>query len=222
MPSTKAEKEIKKVLAGKIKQKELLGNNSILLKDLVECLNISPFGSVPYENRSIETLEKNLESVKETYKEHDLYEIFEAHADMLNFDILNGANEYIRDATCVLEIERNESFMVAAHIFEEPQEDNLLMLSIKANQFAISQYPTVDISPTSFKISQHIGDIKHQIPRKAFGENIRLTIIKVPADGFIKLSLKLFAKNLPSPLMKKFKIIVEEKEEGQEVQVDKN
>lgn len=219
LPSTRAEKRIKKILAEKKKQRELFGNSSIFATGILDSLTASPFASVPYEKRTIETLEENLESVKETYQEDDLYEVFEVHAYKLNFDILNRANEYVRDATCVIEIEKNDCFLVADHIFEKPQNNHFLA-NITPKSLFISQYPTVEKCPTSLNISQHIGDIKHQMPCKAFGEDIRLTIFKVPNNGHIQLRLKLFAKNLPSPLMKDLRIIVEEKKAEHSVQAD--
>lgn len=210
LPSDRETRKITEILVKKKKQEKLSGSSSLLEMAFLDSMVMSPFASVPYEKRSIEKLEENLQNVKKDYKENDLYEIFEVHAHKLNFDIFNDAKEYIKDATCILEVERHYFFTIADHIFEKPKNDHFLA-RLTPGMLSVNQYPTVKENPTSFTISQLIGDVKHQIPRTAFEENIRFTIFKVPPDGFIKLRFKLFAKNLPSPIMKDLKIIVDEK-----------
>ena len=50
-------------------------------------------------------------------------------------------------------------------------------------------------------ISDHVGDIRHQISTMAFKEDIRIAIFGSVLNNEIKCRLSLFGRNLPVPLV---------------------
>ncbi len=65
LPSDQAAEKIRNI----IQDKKRLYDFGISIPSI----NLSFFGGTSYENRDIETLKKNLENVKETYMDDDLY-----------------------------------------------------------------------------------------------------------------------------------------------------
>jgi len=208
-PSQRAAETIRRILAEKKRLRERLRKNGLLTRELVQGLSDWSFGNVPYENRSIETLEKNLANVEETYREDDIYELLEVLAFRLNFELFNEGDEYLEDATAVVEIPKDDSFFVSDRIIEEPQGDYLLPRIPVAPALYLN-YPTVERVGERIRISQHIGDIKHQMRAQVFDEDVRLTLFRVPDSGEVSLTFRLFGRNLPVPIERKLRIRVKE------------
>lgn len=169
--------------------------------------NVMPFQTVPYKNRSISTLYRNLKSVKKDYDEDDYYEVCELHSFKLNIDILNKAAEYIEDASVELEIIKEEGFFISIEILEKPNHSLYPQINTNSIRNKMS-YPNVENSNEKYFVSQHIGNIKHQIKTKIFNEDLRMVIYKVPQSSKIVLQLTLYGKNLSEPIKKELMIRV--------------
>ncbi len=169
--------------------------------------NVMPFQTVPYKNRSISTLYTSLKSVKTNYKDDDYYEVCELHAFKLNIDILNKAAEYIEDASVELEIIKEEGFFISTEILEKPNHSLYPQINTNSIMNKMS-YPNVGRSKEKYFVSQHIGNIKHQIKTKIFNEDLRMVIYKVPQSSKIILQLTLYGKNLSEPIKKELMIRV--------------
>lgn len=211
LPSQRAAKKIRKIIEQKKEQQQKQPNHiEQLSQQLKEAASRSLFGATPYEDRSIDTLEKNLANVGETYCEDDMYEILEVQSYRLNFDILNAANEYIQDATALIEIKSNDSFQISDHILEEPS-DNSLLSKLQSVHNVISNYPKVELIGKVIQITNDVGEVKHLLKSKLFDEDIRLAILKKPESGEIPITIKLYAKNIATPIERKLKILISEK-----------
>lgn len=211
LPSQLAAKKIRCIIEEKIEQQTKQPNHSALLSEQLRmAASRSIFGGTPYENRPIDTLKQNLIEVEETYRENDIYEILEVRSFRLNFDILNNADEYIQDATVLIELKNDDSFQIPDHILEKPSDNSFLPKLPSVNSFVLN-YPTVDHIGEVIRITSNIGEVKHHLKSRLFGEDIRLAIFKKPDSGKISLTIKLFAKNIATPIERKLTILISEK-----------
>jgi hypothetical protein len=169
--------------------------------------NAMPFQAVPYKNQSVSTLYTSLKSVKTNYEDDDYYEVCELHAFKLNIDILNKAAEYIEDVSVELEIIKEEGFFISTEILEKPNHSFYPHINTNSIMNKMS-YPNVENSNEKYFVSQHIGNIKHQIKTKIFNEDLRMVIYKVPQSSKIVLQLTLYGKNLSEPIKKELMIRV--------------
>jgi len=208
-PSDKAESKIKKIITEKeekLKQSDALG---IMLMNQ----EIPMIGGTPYKNRSISTLKKNLESVKETYEEDDLYYLFEENANKINLTITNNGDEYIEDSSIEIRISKNEKFLIANSVCRKPDNgswlDNLNYTPVSPSWDEM-HYPKVTESEKDYLIFENIGDVKHKIPVAVFKVPIRFVAGQNCINDEIVLRVKVFGKNLPEPFEDELKIIVNE------------
>lgn len=209
LPSQKAAEEICEILEKRNQEGEKKQLPKIMSsKNKTITIEVDRFFSnISYEERDTETLEKNLVNVKETYAEDDQYEIFEIRGFYLNFEIFNNGDEYIQDASIKIEIQKNDNcYMIAKEIMQEP--DYSSFPKIPTLNMSKLRYPTIKYDDEKILIYQNIENIKHQMITKVFDYDIRLAVIKIPENGIIPIDLKLFAKNLPTPIHKKLTIKV--------------
>lgn len=200
LPSQKAAKKIREILKDREKSKAMIPPKVLTISNNLT-IPMSLFGSRPYEERSNEALEKNLADVKKDYAEDDQYDIMEMRAFHLNFEIFNNGDEYIQDASIKIEIQKNDKcYRIAKEIIEKP--DYRGIGKIPASHMSKLRYPTIRYCENKILISKNIENIKHKMITKVFDYDIRLAVIKVPENDIIPIDLKLFAKNLPSPIHK--------------------
>ncbi len=203
--SDRESKKIKEAIESKKNESELekayLATSSLA--------SVMPLQAVPYKNRSISTLHNSLKNIKKDYEKDDYYEICELHSFKLNIDILNKATEYIEDASVELEIMKEEGFFISTEILEKPNHNLFPQINTNSIMNKMS-YPNVENSDDKYFVSQHIGNIKHQIKTKIFNEDIRMVIYGVPQSSKIMLQLTLYGKNLSDPIKKELMIRVKE------------
>jgi hypothetical protein len=210
LPSKMAENEIKKILHEKQEEYRKLDPSQRLLKELNEnnFFHRTFFGGVPYEKRSISTLKENLKEVENTYKEDDIYEIQEKRSFHMNFDIFNNSNEYIYDASTIVEVDDSESYEISPHLPSKPKDDFLLS-SIPSLNHRWQLYPTVKNYDGKIIISSQIGEIKHQLVTKLFQEDLRFVLYTIPQKREMEILIKIYGKNISMPIEKKLTIICE-------------
>lgn len=166
------------------------------------------FVSIPYEKRSIRTLEENLREVKGSYQEDDLYEILEVRSHKLNLHILNKGTEYLEDASVLLEVQKDDAYMIADSIAPEPDHGSIVARYTAQASIISMHYPTVETRDRIIRVTQYVGDIRHGIPTLAFQEDLRLVLLAPPHDSTIRLKVSLFGKNLATPLVESLVIKV--------------
>jgi len=127
-PSEIQKAKITSILNKKKAEKEKLEKFGIKdnLFDIRDTLARSfvPFGGgIPYENRNIETLEKNLKNVSKTYREEDYYYVFEKKSYKINLELINLGTRYIEDATIQIYIKKEEGLLIADQKYQEPKDE---------------------------------------------------------------------------------------------------
>jgi hypothetical protein len=210
-PSEKQKAKIISILNKKKAEKEKLEKFGIKdnLFDIRDTLARSfvPFGGgIPYENRDIETLEKNLKNVSKTYREADYYYVFEKKSYKINLELINLGTRYIEDATIQIYIPKVDGLIIADHIYQEHKDENPLNYNVSfTNNFG---YPRVEEEDSNYIITRSIKDIAHQFRIEVFPESLRVVIFPPLIEKSINLSVKLFAKNIAFPFEKMLKIRV--------------
>lgn len=197
-PSDKATGKIKKIL---LEKKEKLKKTTGMFVPFFD-QDIRMLGGTPYENRSIKTLERNLENVAETYREDDLHYLFEVKAHKFNFRILNDDTEYLEDASIELKIEK-EGLYIADKIYSKPDNSNsIISLKYELNppSWESMNYPEVTENETEYLILENLGDLKHQISENALKVDLRIAINPklIKTEKIVKI--KIFGKNLSKPI----------------------
>ena len=210
LPSQRAAEKIKKIIKEKKQLAKMKTQSAALTgipailesqKRLAEILRTAatPFASIPYEQRSLEELEKNLKEIDQTYCEDDYYELFELNSHKINISILNQGHMYIEDASIQVKIKKIDELLVADKVYEEPK-NNIIIVSPRVSSYESMNYPEVDCSKSSIFIYQTIGDVKHHIPIDAFRVPIRIVLLDQLAGKVIEIKCKIFGKNLIEPL----------------------
>lgn len=165
-----------------------------------------------YEDRDLNQLRKDLEEVGERYASADFHAIFEKYSHKINIDIVNVGSTYLEDASIEILISKHPKIMIADQIYSAPQTSNVFSpprLNTSFLDYDTRNYPKVQESDSSYKIIENIGDIKHNIPCKAFKVPIRLAVFNVNSSIEIEIVCKIFGKNIESPIEKQLTIKVE-------------
>lgn len=155
----------------------------------------------PYELRPTDELEHNLQNIKSTYAELDLYTKFEVKGAKFDIVIVNDGDSYVEDSTFVVEIPRLQGLEVADEIHREPPEEST-SLAARVMTYAPrlpSNYPLVIEHEQHIEIRERCGDLRHGIPKKAFERSIRIALSNELVGETIEMRCKLFGKQLPSP-----------------------
>ncbi|WP_052123485.1 AlbA family DNA-binding domain-containing protein [Flavobacterium beibuense] len=197
-PSGKAAEKIKKIL---LEKKEKLKKNEGMFVPFFD-QDIPMLGGTPYENRSIKTLEGNLENVAETYRKDDLHYLFEVKAHKFNFTILNDDTEYLEDASIELKIEK-EGLYIADKIYSKPDNSNsIISLKYELNppSWESMNYPEVMENETEYLILENLGNLKHQISGNALKVDLRIAINPKLNKTEKIVKIKIFGKNLSKPI----------------------
>lgn len=202
LPSKRAAAKISRILEQKKMERQQAEQRGDPFRlGYYEGIGLDVFGSSPYEKRSISTLEDNLRYVKRTYEKADVYEIFEKRSHKVNILILNKGIEYLEDASVLLEVRKDEAYMIADSIVPKPDCGGIMSLCSAPEPIVSMHYPTVETHDNIIRITQHIGNIRHGIPTLAFKEDLRMIVLAPPQENQIKLKVSIFGKNLATPLV---------------------
>ena len=193
-PSNLEKEKIENALAEKEKSNSIMNNYTIS--------PIHAFSFTPYEKRSIQTLKKDLETVVDDYKQEDEYYFFEKNAHKVNFYIHNNNSTFLENVSIEVTIDKSEDFCIAQEIYRKPQKYNPFSInSPKPPTSEEINYPNVQVGSNNYKIFAELENIKHHLPTTAFQVPIRMTIVSTK-DCTINLNVKIFAKNLSTPILK--------------------
>jgi len=168
----------------------------------------NPLSPIPYEQRTLEELQKNLKEVDQTYQDDDYYEFFELNSHKINISILNEGDKYIEDASIELQIKKIQGLFIADKVYEK-------LKFVIVPSYESANYPEVDSTGTSIVIYQKIGDIKHHLPIDSFKVPIRIAFLNQLVGEIIEIKCKIFGKNLIEPLTETLKIKIISPESGQ-------
>jgi hypothetical protein len=216
LPSQRAAEKIKGIIKekqlAKIKTQNADFTKMSSIFELQKRLSENPFrvanplAPIPYEQRTLEELQKNLKEVDQTYHDDDYYELFELNSHKINISILNEGHKYIEDASIKLQIKKIEGLFIADRIYEKPKNGINRFVSAHVPSYESMNYPEVDYTKSSIVIYQAIGDVKHHLPIDAFKVPIRIVFFDQLAGKVIEIKCKIFGKNLIEPLTETLKI----------------
>lgn len=200
----------RKKLEELIQQKEGLKEKNPTSYQLSIIQPLVPWQGTRYEERSIETLKKNLENVEDIYAEEDWYYLFEEKGFKLNMEIYNNGNNYLEDATIEIKIPKIETLIIAdqVHVIHQKNSNPLVSYSPRVSSFDELNYPTVKEENGHYIVTEELGDIKHHIKMEAFKTPIRLVVGEAAIGADLKLQCKIFGKNLTAPIEKSLTIKV--------------
>ena len=176
---------------------QLMGLSDLPQYSLENALH--PFGGlqpVPYEDRSIDELNNLLENIHKIYRDEDLHEFFEVHAQKIQIILSNTGTKYIEDCSIEMEIPKIEGLFIPDHIYSKPERNSFpaALYSIAGSGFG---YPDVEEECSKIKINTHLGDVKHHIPKELFGLPLRMALAKAAEGKTIEIKCKIFGKQIP-------------------------
>ncbi len=169
---------------------------------------MSALRATPYEGRDTETLRKNLEKVKETYRENDLYTYYELHSAKVNFIIINEGQTYVEDASISVEFPKVSGLAIAPEIYLEPEDPDPFGIRRVRLRTHWDRYPTVSEQEQCTTAYEKLGDLRHGLPKKAFENDLRIVLGGELAGETIELRCKIFGKQLRAPRVETLKIHV--------------
>ncbi len=164
---------------------------------------------IPYERRSTEELEKELESISKIYEKEDLYYLGEEISHKLNLVLRNDGNQYLEEVSIQLEIPNVEEIMVMDCVHKKPRYGLDALQTVGYNAVASSKYyPKVEEEGDYIIVKAKIGDLPHQQNHGVFGESLRVCFGDDSFGKTYKWHYTLYAKNLPNPINGEFTIDV--------------
>lgn len=156
----------------------------------------------PYEWRSNDDLESILVNLADIYAEDDSYFIQE-EAFCLNIGVQNEEDEYIKNATFILEIPKVIGINVLDRLEHKPLRSLSMHVEAMKRGFShphSSRYPHVEDADTKYLVRQPVGDIINHLHRDLFPVPLRIIVEPDAAGKTISLDYKLFGENLHRPI----------------------
>jgi hypothetical protein len=157
-------------------------------------------GGVDYEHRSLATLRKNLENVARTYYDEDYYFLLEQNSEKLILYLNNKGGHNLQAVKVVMRIPVMDGLLVAKTLPKDPD---------KSPPYINLHYPNVEESEGYYELSKDLGDVQPQLTIKIFEEPLRLCILPKFSEATIPLQLHFYAKNLPMPVIKQLRLIIQ-------------
>jgi hypothetical protein len=197
-PSDLAKEKIAEILIEKeqilLKQSE--GNMSSFAFDL----DIPVMGGTPYENRSTKTLRKNLENADKTFKEDDLWYLYNDVAHRLDFTFTNRSDKYLEDVSIEIIFPKLEGLMIYEKVPTKPTHGTTLdAKAVRPASYEMIHYPLITKEIDCYKHINSIGDLKHNLPIIFPEVPIRILFEKEILNKEILIEIRLHAKNLKLP-----------------------
>ena len=181
--------------------------NSFLNNPLFAQMNaaaaIASGRGLPYEKRDLATLKDDLKAIKKTYREDDLYYMYEERTHKINFFLLNQGEQYVEDCTVEIQFKKSFPFVVAPTIYRKPEHSSSFMpVAIHGPNLDVMHYPRVSETSEYYIIESTVGNLRHHLSTPALKEPMRVTLSMTSVGQRLEVTLKLFGKNLPKPYVK--------------------
>lgn len=203
LPSERAKQSIEEAIRWKEAEKASNIRNTGSLRDIMADTWNNKYNDMSLADLRIEAL-----LIDHKLKRQDNYYKNEVNAIKLNFTINNNGSSYLEDVSAIVKIPINKGIIVLQQKQSDP--DSLMSLPLISRD----NYPSVKKSNTEYIISQNIGVIKHQIPRTAFFDDLRLIISDEVKDLIVKIEFSLYSRNLTTPIIKELTIRVVNSQES--------
>lgn len=199
LPTEKAEREIKEVLAARAAAHTGAGWMP-RFRD--------PFSFVPYYERTTEELNELIKTIRKDLEDYDLAALYGEHAEAVNFRLVNKGDEFLEDVRFEVMIPRVPGVLLSNALYEEP----IYLNGTQLNNFRLAGgYPDIKFSRNYAIVSHNVGNLRHQVATPAFDEAVRLCFREQSAGLTLDLKWTLHGKNLRRPLSGALMIVVGEK-----------
>lgn len=188
LPSEKAANEIRSVIAAKEKSAakqaarlKAQQENPAALPSPFHNLNALRAALLPgltYQQRDVPTLQRDLELVKETYEEDDLYSVYEKNSHKINIVFTNHGHRYIEDCSVEIRIKKAFDFTIASRVYAKPVNGSGFIIIPPRPPLSAEQlhYAKVKEIENYYIIASHIGDLKHNLRSSALQVPLRLVL----------------------------------------------
>ncbi len=195
-PSKQAARQIRACISAKERADEILGHEDSKIQRL---MHVNIFGTdAPFESRDIATLKRDLKTVTTVYRKADKYYFLEENAHKVNLSVMNLGEEYLEDASVVLEIPILKGVAVARKIYLPPEaRQDPSATSVFENQ---KNYPTVERLEDRIRISDNIGAIPHHIPTELFKVPLRIGVSTAAIAQVVPVYYAVLGRNLRQPV----------------------
>ena len=200
LPSDEAAKRIRAAIKAKKTTGKVLDADDSAMSRL---MHVKFFGAdAPYEKQTVESLKQNLAMVRNEYRSHDLYYLFEKQGHRLNFTLVNHGSEHLLGASITLEFPRAKGMDVADRIYPAPPKDGEEL----PRSPAAEHYPNVERGDKKTIVYAGLGDVAPDKPIEVLDEPLRLLLRKVVAGKTIPVRYTIYGSNLSKPITGKLQI----------------
>jgi hypothetical protein len=153
LPSEKAEREIKEVLAARA----AAHTGAAWIPRFQD-----PFSFVPYYERTTEELKELIKTIRKDLEDYDLAALCGIHAEAVNFRLVNKGDEFLEDVRFEVVIPRVTGVLISDALYEEP----IYLNGTKLNNFRIAgRYPDVKFSRNYAIVSHDMGIFATRLQR---------------------------------------------------------
>jgi hypothetical protein len=161
-----------------------------------------PLGSfVPFEHRDTDQLRHDLHNIGRIYAKQDDRAVYAEWAQAVNIVLRNDGTEHVQAARVEVDIPVHPGLGV---VKEPPDARETLFLPGKPGF-----YPEVTIGEDIARAVVELGDVRHYVPARLFGEPLRLLVGPSAAGATIPVQVRVHGKNIPVPIVAELTLVVE-------------
>jgi len=211
LPSDKAREKLKSIIARKEHQLKNHRGPRIEVSHLYKSVALMG-GSLPYEDRDIETLKQNLKDVRETYYEDDMFLLCDKFAQDFNISILNTGLEYLKDCTVEVLFPKTKGILIFDQLYSKPKENTFperLDISSQVNTDNW-MYPRYQEHKSHYSYREELGNLKHNLEKKVFTVPLRILFFGRDEESGCLVKIKIHGENLSNPLVHEIEVKIQD------------
>lgn len=192
-PSSIAKEKIQKLIQEK-------ASNSKRIGPYITAVGVPGLASISEEDKSIEMLQEDLESIEKKYEDEDLYYMYDVLSHEMSFYILNKGEQYLEDSSIEVIILKMEGLLVFDRPIRKPHPSNWYITTINGPSYDELNYPNVTENENSYSFISKTGDLKHNIPVVEPDVPVRIFFEDNLVGSTVVMNVLLHGKNLKKPL----------------------
>ena len=199
LPSTLASEKILELM-GVHTEKKNRGSTTVIAR----MVHARLFGSDdPYENRTRDELQKDLDEMKGKHATEDEHFLFESNIESLQVVVLNQGDEPIQEATLKLVMPRHDEFHVAQQLPKQRRGGKF----VERTPAELADYPAVTFKKDAVQVTSVLGDIAVESPKLAFTIPVRICVGSALAGKKFGVNYILDGRNFRRPATGKLRLL---------------
>ena len=199
LPSTLASEKIMELM-GIHTDKKNRGSTTVIAR----MVHARLFGSDdPYENRTRDELQEDLDQIKQKHAIEDQHFLFEGNVESLQLVVLNQGEEAIEEASLKLVMPRHDAFHVARQLPRQRRGGKF----VERTPEELADYPSVNIKDDAVHISSILGDVPPDSPKLAFTIPLRICVGTDLAGRKFGINYALDGRNFRRPATGKLRLL---------------